>query len=111
LLVFENIEVVDYKRKIESLQLDEDVLEELQHLSFKPSRLARAGRVNLKTDRDISIEGDENFQIDSDPPVASSVFNEKSTGKRGSKYGVNSHTKNEDNWQCNYCGTINEENT
>lgn len=59
------------------------------------------------------MEGMNPFPKDSDPLVA--TYDEYSKPKSkysssGSAYGVSSH-KVEDNWICDYCGTINSEGT
>lgn len=115
LLIFENIDVVESPMNIESLKLPEDIMDEYIGLAHKPSRLAKAGRIDLKQKKtkDILIEGSENFRTDSDPHVAS-ISSEsttksylKSSSKTGSQYGVSSHSSyvskpKEDNWSCAY---------
>ncbi len=117
LLIFENIETESQIKNIIPLGLDEDVMEKFMKSAYKPSRVAKAGRIDLKQPKktkDIIIEGSENFRNDSDPPVASISNTSTLTRSRkgGSSAGVSSHKPKpslEDNWDCDYCGTINEE--
>jgi hypothetical protein len=83
------------------VSLSDESLEYLFETSFKETRAARVGAVNLntKTPKEMVIEGAENFRTDSDPPVAT-YSGGKSNPFGGSNYGVLSQSPNvvEDNW-------------
>ena len=95
---------------IENLGLDEDIIEKFMKIALKPSRVAKVGRIDLKQKKtkDLIMEGSENFQTDSDHPVASLAttnnYKTSSSEYGGSIYGVNSHKSKpkEDNWNCRY---------
>lgn len=112
LLIFENKDTVEYQRNIGSLTLNEDILEDFFIASFKKTRTARVGAVNLtsKSTKDLVMEGAENFRTDSDPHVAT-YSGGKSYPYGGSSYGVSSHSTKviEDNWNWAYCGYLNSE--
>jgi len=90
--------------------LDEEVLEKFMKLALKPSRVAKAGRIDLKQKKtkDLIMEGNENFRTDSDHPVASlavtNSYKASNSAYGGSIHGVSSHKSKprEDNWNCNY---------
>lgn len=118
LLLFENVDSVDYPNKIKSLKLSSSALDSLKQKWFKSSRAAKFGRVDLGVkgkNRDIEIEGSDPFWTHSDSPAADGGLGAGHLGSKYSQgksiYGVDSHKTKvlEDNWNWHYCGMINEE--